>query len=100
MAQTYKVLGQLVGSGVIGTYGTVYGPVAVSTSAIVSTIVVCNQAATAATFRLAICTTTTPATKEFIAYGMTVPANDSITLTLGVTLDATVKYLQASSSAA
>jgi hypothetical protein len=99
MATTYKVLGQKISTGTITTYDTLYGPVGVGTAAIVSTVVVCNQAATAATYRLAVCATTTPATKEFIVYGGTVPANDTITLTLGMTVDATAKLLMCSASA-
>jgi hypothetical protein len=100
MAQTHKVLGQKISTGTITTYDTLYGPVAAGTSAIVSTIIVCNQAATAATYRLAVCASTTPATKEFIVYSGIVPANDSVPLTLGITLDPTVKYLMCSASAA
>ena len=100
MGTSYKVLGQKIATGTITTADVIYGPVAASTSAVVSTVVVCNQAASAATFRLSVSATTTPANKEYVAYGMTVPANDTITLTLGLTLDSTVKYLIGSASAA
>ncbi len=93
-----SVLGQKQSTGTISTYDTLYGPVAASTSAVVSTVTICNTGASAATFRLALCASTTPAAKEWIQYGTTVPANDSVHLTLGLVLDATVKYLMCSSS--
>lgn len=99
MGTTYKALGQVASTGAIGTYNTLY-TVPASTSTIVSNIVVCNQTASAQTVRIACCATTTPAAKEFIAYGVSVPANDSIPLVMGVTLDTTVKYLMCSSTSA
>lgn len=98
MATTYSVLGQKQSTGTISTYDTLVGPVAASTAVVVSTVTICNTSASAATFRLAACASTTPAAKEWIEYGNTVPANMSIHLTLGITLDATVKYLMCSSS--
>jgi hypothetical protein len=65
----------------------------------VSTVVICNTAAASATYRLAVCASTTPAAKEWVVYGATVAANDSVTLTLGITLDPTAKYLICSGSA-
>lgn len=96
--ETVKVLGQKQSTGTISTYDTLYGPVAAATAAIVSTITVCNTGASSATFRIAVCASTTPAAKEWIVYGATVNAVDTVALTLGVTLDATVKYLMCSSS--
>ena len=98
MATTYSVLGQKQSTGTISTYDTLVGPVAASTSVILSTVAICNASASAQTFRLAACASTTPATKEFIEYGNTVPAYQTIYLTLGVVLDPTVKYLMCSSS--
>lgn len=99
MATTYKTLGQAASTGAIETYDTLY-TVPASTSAIVSNIVVCNLTASAQYVRLACSTATTPARKDFIAYGVTVPANDTIPLVIGVTMDATVKYLLCSSTSA
>lgn len=61
-----------------------------STSAVVSTIIICNQAASAATYRIAV----SPAgaaveAKHYIVYGATVAASDTTALTLGVTLATT-----------
>jgi hypothetical protein len=60
------------------------------TSAVVSTITVCNRAASAATYRIAIRVAgATIANEDYIVYDSTVPANDTINLTIGVTLAAT-----------
>jgi glucose-6-phosphate dehydrogenase assembly protein OpcA len=61
-----------------------------STQAVVSTIAVSNQAASSATFRIAIRPAgETLAAKHYIAYDSTVAANDSTMLTIGVTLATT-----------
>jgi hypothetical protein len=97
MATTYKVLGQVQGTAAVGTYATLY-TVPTSTSSVISTITICNQAAADATYRVAVAAAATPATAEFIVYGATVKANDTVTLTLGLTLQA-AKLLVISSSA-
>jgi hypothetical protein len=59
-------------------------------SAVVSTITVCNRAASAATYRIAIRPLgATLANQHYVAFDATVPANDTISLTIGVTLAAT-----------
>jgi hypothetical protein len=51
---------------------------------------VCNQSATAATFRIAIRPAgESIAAKHYIAYDTSVPANDSVSLTIGITLATT-----------
>jgi hypothetical protein len=87
MPTTYKVLGQ---SNPAATTDTTLYTVGAGKSAVVSTISVTNQAASAATFRIAI----RPAgesivAKHYIAYGSTVAANDTTAFTIGVTLAAT-----------
>ena len=87
MASTYKVLAQSAPSATTNT--DVY-TVGSGKSAVVSTITVCNRAASSATYRIAIRVAgATIANEDYIAYDSTVPANDSIALTLGVTLAAT-----------
>lgn len=87
MASTYKVLAQSAPSATTNT--DVY-TVGSGKSAVVSTITVCNRAATAATYRIAIRVAgATIANEDYIAYDASVPANDSIALTLGITLAAT-----------
>jgi hypothetical protein len=87
MASTYKVLAQSAPSATTNT--DVY-TVGSGKSAVISTITVCNRAATAATYRIAIRVAgSTLANEDYIAYDSTVPANDTIALTLGITLAAT-----------
>lgn len=87
MATTYKVLGQVNPSAT--TLTTLY-TVPSATNAVISSIVVANQTATAATFRLAV----RPAgasidPKHYIGYDITVGASDSTVLTMGITMNAT-----------
>ncbi len=91
MAKTYKILGNIAGLGTITSYSTLYNTPS-STSAVISTITICNQTTSSVS-------ETSPSTSEFLAFGATVAANDTVALTLGVTLQEG-KYLRASSSSA
>jgi hypothetical protein len=87
MPITYKVLGQI--NPTAHTANTVY-TVPALTSTVLSTVTVCNQSANTATFRLAVCPSgETLAAKHFINYDTPVPGNDTVSLTLGITLAAT-----------
>lgn len=87
MPTTYKVLGQ---SNPSATTATTLYTVPAATSTIVSSITICNQAATAGTYRIAIrIAGASLATAQYIAYDVSLPANATDTLTLGVTLAAT-----------
>jgi hypothetical protein len=87
MAQSHKVLGQA--NPAATTLTTLY-TVPASTQAICSTLTVCNTASTSTTYRLAVRPGgVTAATQHYIAYDVALPANDTATLTLGVTLSAT-----------
>jgi hypothetical protein len=87
MPTTYKVLGQVAPS---ATTLTTLDTVPSATSAVVSTIAVCNRAATAATYRIAIRPAgATLSNEHYIAYDSTVAANDTTMLTIGITLAAT-----------
>ncbi len=87
MPTTYKVLGQ---SNPSATTATTLYTVPASTQAVVSTIVIANLTATAATFRIAVRVAgATLANSQYVAYDITVGASDSTALTLGVTLNAT-----------
>ena len=100
MAVTYKRLGAITGSGTITTPGTVYMSSSVSgTSAVISTVAVANTASVAATYRLGVSTSASFEQSGYLVFGATVPANDSIFLTLGVTLDPVNEFLLASTSA-
>lgn len=65
-----------------------------------STISICNIAATAATYRIAIRPAgETLANKHYVAYDSSVPANDTAVLTLGLTMNATdILTVQASTA--
>lgn len=87
MATAYKVLGQLNPSAT--TLTTLYTVPSV-TSTVTSTLVICNQASTSGTFRVAIRPAgATIDPKHYISYDTVVPANDSISLTIGITLATT-----------
>jgi hypothetical protein len=87
MATTYKVLGQ---SAPAATTAANLYTVPAATSAVISTLVVANRVATAATYRISIRPGgASQANQHYIAYDVTVGASDSTTLTLGITLAAT-----------
>ena len=86
MASSYKVLGQLDLQA--ATLSTLY-TVPASTEAVISTVIVANRAATATTFRMAVRPNgESISDKHYIAFDVPIAANDSTTLTLGLTLDA------------
>jgi hypothetical protein len=86
MATNYKVLGQ---SNPAATTPVTLYTVPAATQTIVSTVVVTNQAATAGTYRIAVRVAGAAlATSQYIAYDVSLPANASDTLTLGLTLGA------------
>lgn len=87
MASTYKVLAQSAPSATTNT--DVY-TVGSGKSAVVSTLTIANRDSSAATYRIAIRPSgATIANQHYIVYGTQVPANDTISLTLGITLAAT-----------
>lgn len=97
MATAYKVLNQ---SNPVATTSTDLYTVPAATSAVVSTITVCNQANADATFRISVAVAgAVLAAKQYIAYDLTVPALGQYSFTLGMTLAATdVVRVYASSS--
>jgi len=87
MPTTYKVLGQSNPSAITAT--TLY-TVPSTTQAIVSTITIANQTATAGTYRVAVRPGgETLAAKHYVAYDVSLPGNATDTLTLGITLATT-----------
>ena len=87
MATTYKVLGQLNPSATTNT--TLY-TVPSATSTVISSVTICNQAATAGTFRLMVRPAGASLTAvHYVAYDVAIAANDTIALTLGITLATT-----------
>ena len=96
MATTYKIIGQSAPSATTNT--TVY-TVDAGKSAVISTISICNRSASAATYRIAASATGTPSNAEYITYDATVAANDTVFLTIGITLEATKNIVVYASSA-
>jgi len=87
MPQAHKVLGQSNPSAT--TLTTLY-TVPASTQAVCSTVTICNTASSATTYRVAVRPAgASIANQHYVAYDAALPANDTATLTLGVTLAAT-----------
>jgi hypothetical protein len=82
----YKILDQ---SAPAATSPTDVYTVPSATETVISTIVIANRAATAGTFRLSVRPNgAAQADQHYIAYDVPIAANDSTTLTLGITMDA------------
>jgi len=87
MANAYKVLGQ---SDLPATTLTDVYTVPSATETVISTVILANRTSSAMTFRIAIRPDgATISDEHYIAYDVPLAANDSTTLTLGITLDAT-----------
>ena len=87
MADTLKVLGQSAPSAT--TLTTLY-TVPAATTTVCSSIVVCNQAASAGTFRVSVRVAGAANTaKQYIYYDVPIGANVTFTSTIGISLGAT-----------
>jgi len=87
MANAYKVLAQSAPSAATAT--DVY-TVPAATETVISTVIIANRAATTGSFRLSVRPNGgTQTNAMYCAYDVRVAANDSTTLTLGLTVDAT-----------
>jgi hypothetical protein len=87
MPQTHKVLGQTAPA---DTNNANIYTVPSATQTIISTISVANITTAAATYRIAVRPAgATIANQHWLAYDVSLGGNDSITLTLGVTMAAT-----------
>lgn len=79
-----KILGQ---SNPSATTGTIVYTVPDAKGAVISSIVVCNQAATAGTFRVYVTyAANSPASKDYLYYDVAIAANDTFTAVIGITL--------------
>jgi len=86
MATAYKILGQ---TGDASANDVTLYTVPASTETIVSTIVICNREAAVNTFRIAVKEDGgAVANEDYLAYDTSIAANDTITLTLGITINA------------
>ena len=87
MANAYKVLGQIAPS---ATTATAIYTVPSATEAVVSSVTICERGGSAATFRLAVRPDGAGLSNEhYLVYDATLDSNDTIILTIGVTMDAT-----------
>lgn len=97
MTTTYKY-SQVQGTASTGTYATLYTTPA-STEAVISSLVITNQSSSAITVRIGMdATAGTPGASEWLVYDAAIAGNDTVALTLGVTMDAG-KFIRVSSSA-
>lgn len=86
MTTNYKVLGQLAAGS--ATNETLYTVPSV-TESVISTITICNRGTASATYRLAVRPDgTTLGNNHYIAYDSTIGGNDTVALTIGVTMNA------------
>jgi len=84
MATNYLVLGQ---SAPAATTDTTLYTAPLSTQAVVSTVTVCNRATSQATFRIAVRPNgTSIANQHYVTFDSIILPNDTVALTLGLTL--------------
>ncbi len=87
MPSSYKVLGQ--SNPTANTLTTLY-TVPAATTAVISTLTVCNLASANATYGIAVRPAGEAiASKHYVAYFTTVPGNDTTIITIGMTVSAT-----------
>jgi hypothetical protein len=97
MATAYKY-SQVQGTASTGTYATLYTTPS-ATEAVISSLVITNQSSSALTVRVGMDTTAgTPAASEFLIYDAAVAGNDTVALTLGITMPAS-NFIRVASSA-
>ena len=86
MATTYKVLGQVAPAATTAT--TLYTCPA-ATQTVISTITVCNQAASAGTYRISVrADAEADSAKQYVVYDASIEANSVLAYTLGLTINA------------
>ena len=87
MANVYKILGQVSPS---ATTETALYAVPVATSAVCSSLSICNRGATQTTFRVSVSPLgAATANKDYLYYDVTLAGNDTFIATIGVTLATT-----------
>jgi hypothetical protein len=97
MPTVYKN-GQVQGTASTGTYATLYSTSA-SVTAVISSLVVCNQSSSSITYRIGLMGSAgTPSASEFLVYDATIAGNDTVALTLGISMAAS-QFIRVSTSA-
>jgi hypothetical protein len=86
MGILYKILGQTLTTA--NTTSNLYS-VPAATNTVISTVSICNQSNTSTSFRVAVRPTSEAlAAKHYLNFDTPLPGNDTITLTLGITMGA------------
>jgi len=97
MATVYKN-SRVQGTASVGTYTTLYNTGA-STSAVISTLAICNTSTSTQTYRIGIMGSAgTPGAGDWLVYDAAVAAKDTAFLTLGISLGNS-EFIRVSSSA-
>jgi hypothetical protein len=97
MTTAYKY-SQVQGTASTGTFATLYETPA-ATEAVISSLVITNQSSSALTVRVGMDTAAgTPGASEFLVYDAAVAGNDTVALTLGITMPAS-NFIRVASSA-
>ena len=97
MATAYKYA-QVQGTAAVGTLATLYTTPS-ATEAVISSLVITNQASSDVSVRIGMDTAAgTPGSSEWLVYDAVVAGNDTVALTLGVTMPA-ANFIRVSSSA-
>jgi hypothetical protein len=97
MATAYKY-SQVQGTASTGSFATLYETPA-ATEAVISSLVITNQSSSALTVRVGMDTAAgTPGASEFLVYDAAVAGNDTVALTLGITMPA-ANFIRVASSA-
>lgn len=87
MADTYKVLGQ--SDPLAATLTDAY-TVPASTQAVISTITIANRSGTGTSFRISVAPAGgADSNEQYVAYDVAIGGNETLSLTIGITLEAT-----------
>jgi hypothetical protein len=98
MPTSYKEA-EVQGTAGVDTWATLYDTSGTNVTAVVGTILVCNTAAAAATFRIAVMGSAgTPAAINRRAWDASIPSNETLTLPWGLAMQ-NARYIRVSSSA-
>lgn len=86
MANTIKILGQLVST---GSLDDLYQVPSGNTSTVISSLMICNRSADPANFRISVSEDGAAiSNKDYIYYDVLIAGNDTFAATLGITLSA------------
>ena len=96
MATTYKILGQAAPG---ANVGAVLYTVPTTGNAVISTFIAMNASSSAATFRALVRSGSTHGIQNHIAYDVALPPNDTVIMTLGITLSGSCQLVVSGSTA-